>query len=136
MKTAVLLLVMLLVPGLPAPPALADDETPHEAVRAIIELYRVRDYETLIRERYTERHKAEAAGKMRELTDKFAGRLADEATLQKVISAYSECLEVTPVIIDNPYPQVTETNKVALFELKDGAFRLYLQKTGKWGFHM
>ena len=136
MKTGAVLLLALLAWSLPVPQALADEESPQQAVQAILELYRARDYQTLLRERYTERHKAEAAGKTRELADKFARRLADEATYQKVISAYSECLEVEPVITDNPYPQVTETDKVALFSLEGGPFKLYLQKTGKWGFHM
>jgi hypothetical protein len=132
-KIYTLVLMALLLPSLHA---FAGEETPHEAVQAIIELYQARDYETLIRERYTERHKAEALGKMRELTDKFAQRLAGEDTLEKVISAYSECLKVDPVITDNPYRQVTETGKVAEFPLEHGSFKLYQQKTGLWGFHM
>lgn len=133
MKLLLLCLVPLLAYGAPA----ADDgETPHEAVAAIIDLYRARDYTTLVRERYTERHKAEALGKMRELTDKFAERLADEDTLKRVIAAYSECLQVEPVITDSPYPQETETGRMAVFELDSGPLKLYQQTTGKWGFHM
>lgn len=131
------LLLLLLMTILPwGPPAVAAEETPHEAVKAIIELYRARDYEALIRERYTERHKAQALGKMRELTDKFAQRLADEDTLERVIAAYSECLQVDPVITDSPYRQETETGKVAVFNLENGPLKLYQQNTGKWGFHM
>ena len=133
MKIIIVLLIAVLAP---APYALASEETPHQGVRAMIELYQARDFATLIRERYTERHKAEAAGKMPELMDKYARRLAAEETLQQVISRYSECLEVDPVIADNPNPQVTETARIALFHLEAGTLKLYLQKTGKWGFHM
>jgi hypothetical protein len=90
----------------------------------------------LIHERYSEIDKAEDAGKVSELIEKFAQRFADKRKLQRVIGLYSRLLEVDPLIVDNPDPRVTETDKMALFGLEEDTFTLYLQKTGKWGFHM
>ena len=91
---------------------------------------------TLIRERYSEIYKAEAQGKVNELIESFSRRFSNEEKLQRVILIYEKCLEIGPEIVGNPSPRETETDKMAEFSLKENTVRLYLQKTGKWGFHM
>lgn len=133
MKLLYVLLFLLLALG---PNAFAGEETPHQAVQSIINLYEAKDFSTLIRERYTEIYKAEAAGKVDELIKKYTQRLSSETKLQQVISQYLKLLEVEAKITTNPIPRETESDSMALFSLEADTYKLYLQKTGKWGFHM
>ena len=133
MKFLFVLLVALLAP---ASVVLADEETSKQGVQAIIALYQARDFSALIRERYTEIYKAETVGKVDELVEKFSLRLADEGKLNRVIELYTQCLDVAPVVTTNPNPRETETPSMATYTLGEDTFNLYLQKTGKWGFHM
>lgn len=73
---------------------------------------------------------------MNELIESFSRRFSNEEKLQRVILIYEKCLEIGPEIVGNPSPRETETDKMAEFSLKENTVRLYLQKTGKWGFHM
>lgn len=116
--------------------AFAGEETPQQGLTTIITLYKTKSFERLIKERYTEIYKAEAVGKVDVLIKRFTQRFASEDKLQKVIKTLEKIQKVKPEIVVNPAPRETETKKMATFSLKDNAFKLYLQKTGKWGFHM
>ncbi|MCP4978796.1 MAG: hypothetical protein GY931_21835, partial [Maribacter sp.] len=63
-------------------------------------------------------------------------RFANEKKLNQIIAVFETLVDVKPDIVDNPMPRITETDKMAKFKMKNGEFKLYLQKNGKWGFHM
>lgn len=115
---------------------MAEQETPKEGLQAIISLYQSGDFDRLIKERYNEIHKAEAVGKVDELIARFSKRLAHKNRLDQVVQIYQSALDVTPELTENPYPQITETDQMAVFDVDGFILKLYLQKTGRWGFHM
>ena len=133
MKRMAVFLITLLVL---APNAFAAEETPQQGLTNIITLYKTKNFERLIRERYSEIYKAEALEKVEELIKKFSHRMSNEDKLQKVIRTLGEIQKVNPEIIVNSAPRETETEKMATFRFKENTYTLYLQKTGKWGFHM
>ena len=131
-----ILLALLIALLLISPTAAVAGETPQEAVQHIIDLYKTRNFDKLIHERYSEIYKAEAHGKVDQLVERVSSRFSNEKKLSSVIELYEIILKVEPEIVTNPAPRETETEKMAEFNLNKDTFRLYLQKTGKWGFHM
>ena len=111
-------------------------ETPGEALQIIITLYETRDFDTLIQERYAELYKAESQDEVKQLIDRFAKTFEDEDLLQEVIALYTQALSVPPEIQTNPAPQLTETATMAIYNIGETTLKLYLLKTGKWGFHL
>ncbi len=133
MKILSLILFSLLIVGTQS---FAGEETPEDGLKVIHILYKEKDYEKLIRERYTEIYKAEEAGKVNELIQIFSKRFSNEEKLSQVIAVFESLVDVKSEIVVNPKPRITETDKMAKFPTKNGEFKLYLQKNGKWGFHM
>ncbi len=118
------------------PQSFAGEETPEDGLKDILILYKEGNFEKLIKERYTEIYKAEEAGKVNELIQKVSNRFSNEKKLNQVIAVFETLVNVKPEIVDNPMPRITETDKMAKFQMENGEFKLYLQKNGKWGFHM
>lgn len=118
------------------PASYAAQETPQEALKIIMNLYKARDFNTLFRERYTELHKAKSEDEVKKIISRYAGKFAGDRLINKVVQIYSEALKSTPKIVKNPYPQVTETDKMAEFPITKNVLRVYLMKNGKWGFHL
>ena len=114
----------------------AGEETPEDGLKVILILYKEKNFEKLIKERYTEIYKAEEIGKVNELIQKFSKRFSNEKKLNQVIAVFESLVDVKPDIVVNHKPRITETDKMAKFPIKNGVFKLYLQKNGKWGFHM
>ena len=134
MKIFIILLLAILSI---TPYALAGEETPQEGVQSIIKLYEEKNFDILIRERYAEIYKAEAEGKVDVLIKRYSQKLSnDEKKLQQIIQILKRFSKVTPVLTVNPNPAVTETDKMAEFRDKKDTYKLYLLKTGKWGFHL
>jgi hypothetical protein len=133
MRILSLILLILLIG---APQSFAGEETPEDGLKVILTLYKEKNFEKLIKERYTEIYKAEEVGKVNELVQKFSKRFSNEKKLNQVITVFESLVDVTPEIVVNPMPRITETDKMAKFQMENGEFKLYLQKSGKWGFHM
>ena len=115
------------------------EETPHEAVKRIIALYKARDFETLIRERYTEIHKADNEEKVEKLIDVFRKRFSDDVNNKLAVEAYEKALGLEPEIKDSDIRQKGENGKMAVFSpggFDRGTMRLYQMENGKWGFHL
>ncbi len=133
MKISSLTLLFLLIV---VPLSFAGEETPEDGLKSILTLYKERNFEKLIKERYTEIYKAEEAGKVDVLIEKFTKRFSNEKMLNQVIAVFESLVDVKPEIVVNPMPRITESDKIAKFPTKNGEFKLYLQKNGEWGFHM
>ncbi|MCP4269277.1 MAG: hypothetical protein GY777_27530 [Candidatus Brocadiaceae bacterium] len=133
MKILFLIIISFLIV---VPQSFAGEENPEDGLKNILILYKEKKFEKLIKERYTEIYKAEEAGKVNELIQKFSNRFANEKKLNQVIAVFETLVDVKPNIVDNPMPRITETDKMAKFQMENGEFKLYLQKSGKWGFHM
>ncbi|NOR65017.1 MAG: hypothetical protein GQ468_03265 [Candidatus Scalindua sp.] len=133
MKSLTLILISVLIV---VPQSFAGEETPEDGVKVILILYKEKNFEKLIKERYTEIYKAEEIGKVNELIQKFSKRFSNEKKLNQVIAVFESLVDVKPDIVVNHKPRITETDKMAKFPIKNGEFKLYLQKNGKWGFHM
>ena len=134
--TVALVSISILVIAVTAQQASVQDETAAEGLDAILALYKTREFDQLIRERYSEIYKAQEAGKVDVLIEKFSQRFSDEKQLNDVVATLESLTGVQPEVVTNPNPRVTETEKMAKFPMEQGEFTLYLQKTGKWGFHM
>ncbi len=133
MKILSLTLFFLLIV---VPLSFAGEETPEDGLKSVLNLYKEKNFEKLIKERYTEIYKAEEAGKVDELIEKFTKRFSNEKLLNQVIAVFESLVDAKPEIVVNSMPRITESDKIAKFPIKNGEFKLYLQKNGKWGFHM
>jgi hypothetical protein len=133
MRILSLILLILLIG---APQSFAGEETPEDGLKVILTLYKEKNFEKLIKERYTEIYKAEEVGKVDELVQKFSTRFSNEKKLNQVIVIFESLVDIKPEIVVNSMPRITETDKMAKFPIKNGEFKLYLQTNGKWGFHM
>ena len=118
------------------PLSFAGEETPVQGMKAIIELYKTKNFDTLIRERYAEIHKAKSEDDISKLVTRFSERFSNEKKLKQVIQIYEMALQSKPVIKTNENPQITETDKIANFAIGEKSIKLYLLKSGKWGFHL
>ena len=128
--------IAILVIVVSAPKASVQEETAAKGLKSILALYKAREFDQLIRERYSEIYKAQETGKVDVLIEKFSQRFSAEKQLNEVVVILESFVGVEPEVVTNPNPRVTETDKMAKFPMEQGEFTLYLQKTGKWGFHM
>lgn len=131
MKT-VLLMIMFISSSIFA-------ETPKEGIAEILNLYKTKDVEKLVKERYTELHKAKTEKEVKQVIDMLKGLVSDEKTLKRLTDFLSELQLVEPVLSkqDPKYIQETETGDIAKFKAKSGrSYRLFKMKSGKWGFHL
>ena len=115
-------------------------ETPKEAAKALKALYETKNFEKLVKERYTELHKAKTDKDVQKVIDMISGQFSKEKNLKMILSIYDQLINVEPTVEDNPKPQQGESGKVAVFKVKFGdkeiPFKLYQMKNGKWGFHL
>lgn len=106
----------------------SESETPVQGIQSIIQLYEVRDFNSLIRTRYAEISKAENQEQIQMLIDRFTTRFEDEKKLNQAISTYKSVLQLTP--------ELSENDTVAIFRLDSGFIKLSQMPNGKWGFHL
>ena len=112
-------------------------EKPAQALDVLITLYEKKDFDTLVRERYTEIHKAKSDTEIKKLIEKYKKRYADADKLKQVVDFYKSAKKVKAIIGKAEIPQKTETGRVARFTLKSGpTLTLYEMKSGTWGFHL
>lgn len=114
----------------------ANEETPYQAIKEIMNLYKTKDFETLVKDRYAELHKAKSDTEVQKVIQMFSKKFSGDKILNRILAIYEITLAITPEIVENPNPQITETNKMAIFKMEKGEMKLYLLKTGKWGFHI
>lgn len=131
-----LISTILVVFALLVTPAFGGGESPQDAAKAIATLFKTKDFERIVKERYTEIYKAEKAGKVDDLVKKFSKRYSNESKLKSMVQFFESLQRIEPTIAKNPAPRVTETDKMAVFQTSKGEYKLYLQKSGKWGFHL
>ena len=114
-------------------------ETPKEGLIAITNFYKSKNMESLVKERYTEIHKAESIEDVQKIIDYLNKDISKEEKLKKYIEFFEALQKVEPEIYtkDSKYVQETETGEVAKFKLESGrTYRLYEMKDGRWGFHL
>ena len=115
-------------------------ETPKEAAKALKALYEAKDFEKLVKERYTELHKAKNDKDVQKIIDMISGQFSNEKNLKMILTIYDQLINTEPTIEEKANPQKSESGKVAVFKVKFGdkelPFKLYEMKNGKWGFHL
>ena len=104
------------------------EETPQAAIRAIMEHYRSREFDRLIRERYAEIGKAETEDKVAALVERFKKKFSGDERIKQAIAIYETALEIEPTMEND--------GNVAKFKLERGFVKLSKMKSGKWGFHL
>ena len=114
-------------------------ETPKEALQAIIKLYEGKNFEKLIKERYSEIHKADTPEKLKKFIEMFSKRYSNAKNLRIKLSFLKEGLKVEPEVFKNIDPNESEAEEMAHFPIKihdrEVEYILYKMKSGKWGFH-
>lgn len=103
-------------------------ETPEESIQAIVALFEIRDFDTLVRTRYAEIGKAEGEAQIQILIDRFAAQFQDDDALASAISTYNSALNVAP--------EFSASDSIATFSIASGIIRLSRMADGKWGFHL
>lgn len=135
----IFLTVLLIFAGKSFAEVEEEGESPKAALQAIIKLYESKDFEKLIKERYSEIHKADTAEKLKAFIEKFTKRFSSEKNLRIKISFLKEGLKVEPKIFKNIAPNENEDEEMAHFPIKihdrEVEYILYKMKSGKWGFH-
>lgn len=112
-------------------------EKPGEALQVITELYRVKDTKTLITKRYSELPDLASAKNIQKTRSILDKRLAKKAFADQMLTILELAQKSTPKVVLNPRPKLSETDQMAEFEIAEGqVLKLYLMKTGLWGFHM
>lgn len=115
-------------------------ETPKEAAKALRALYESKNFDKLVKERYTELHKAKSDKDVQKIIDMISGQFSNDKNLKMILGIYDQILNTEPTIKENSQPQKSESGKVAIFKVKFGdreiPFKLYQMKNGKWGFHL
>lgn len=114
-------------------------ETPQEGAKAILELLKARDYDTLFRQRYSEWHKVEAEGKdPKAAVKKLAARW--EKRHEAMVDLFTKLAAAEFEPGKNERPQKTETDELATATIslngRDIPYSLYRMKNGRWGFHL
>jgi len=112
-------------------------EKPADGLVAITDLYRSKDSKTLIMSRYSELPDGASEkmiAKMQSILDK---RLTKKTFADQILALLEKAQKSTPNLVINPRPKPSETTQMATFEIGKGQqLKLYLMKTGLWGFHM
>ena len=114
-------------------------ETAIEGLKEIKALYEAKNFEKLIKERYSEIHKAKDDAEVEKIIGFMKKRFGNEKNLNMVLKIYEGAEKVEPVIMKNPSPNESEDENMAVFKIKfhgkELPFNLYQMKNGKWGFH-
>jgi hypothetical protein len=112
-------------------------EKPADGLVAITDLYRAKDSKTLIMTRYSElpgQASEKMIAKMQNILDK---RLTKKTFADQMLVILEKAQKSAPVLVVNPRPKPSETHQMATFEVAEGQqVKLYLMKTGLWGFHL
>lgn len=115
-------------------------ETPKEGLKAIIKLYKSQDFEKLVKERYSELHKAKNEKDVQKVIEMLKKRFSQEKKREQMISFLESALKSPPKEIKNEKPQKTESGNIAKFKIEMKGrtieYKLYKMKTGLWGFHL
>ena len=104
MRILSLILLSLLIG---APQSFAEEETPEDGLKVILILYKEKNFEELIKERYTEIYKAEEVGKVDAIIQKLSKRFSNEKKLNQVIAVFESLVDVKPDIVVNSKPRIT-----------------------------
>ncbi len=116
-------------------------ETPREGLKAIIELYKTKNFKKLVQERYSELERfGRTEDIVNKLTEIFRKRYSNDKLLARTVSFLERALKAKPLIVKREDPQKGETGDVAKFKVvlnsRTVEYRLYKMKTGLWGFHL
>jgi hypothetical protein len=114
-------------------------ETPQEGLKEILNLYKTKNIDELVKKRYTELHKAKSETEVQQVIDMLTRQVTNEKSQKRLTDFFESILNVEPVISkqDPKYIQETETGDLAKFKAPSGrTYRLFKMKTGLWGFHL
>lgn len=103
-------------------------ESPEQAIKSIITLYKAKDFNSLIRTRYAELPKADNELQIQFLVDRFSKRFADEEKLKAAIKTYKSALKSKK--------EWSNGGNTVTFKLKKGFIMLSVMPDGRWGFHL
>ena len=110
-------------------------ETVEDGINAIIKLYKTGDFKKLVNERYAEIHKAKSEKEVNKIIEMYTKRFKNVKYLNQAIGAYTKALLIKPIMTTNENSQISETGQVATFKGDKFRIKLYMLKSGKWGFH-
>lgn len=100
------------------------------------ELHNSGNYATLVRQRYAEKGKLRGEEDYTKLISMMERRYGHADKKESMLKIFDEALKVDPVIEVNPNPQEHETDTMATFTTEQGPVKVYLMKSGLWGFHL
>ncbi|MDQ8181636.1 hypothetical protein [Pelagicoccus sp. SDUM812005] len=100
-------------------------ETPEQALKAIVELYKKNDWEHLVKERCLDARHAQSEAAVQELVDSLSSQFSDAETLQALVFSYEAALAAKP--------EIESEGTVAIFASDYGSVRLSKMDNGIWG---
>ncbi|MEM6853981.1 MAG: hypothetical protein AAF593_06185 [Planctomycetota bacterium] len=116
-------------------------ETPRAAAAEILKLLEAEDYDTLIRERYSEWTRILAMPESpspEQIIEQMAPRLAKQR--DALLGVYTQLADAEFNLQTNPSPQPGETDQMGTANVtyngQDLEAKLYLMENGRWGFHL
>lgn len=100
-------------------------ESPREALKAIVELYKAQDWEGLVRLRCLDTKHAGSEEAVEELIGNLSSQFSDEQFLAALVSSYEAALQSEP--------QMKAEGTVAVFSSEIGSVKLSRMDNGAWG---
>ncbi|MBD5779410.1 hypothetical protein IEN85_07880 [Pelagicoccus sp. NFK12] len=101
------------------------EETPKQALKEIVELYKKNDWEHLVKERCLEARHAQSEAAVQDLVNSLSSQFSDAETLDALVASYEAALSAEP--------QIESEGTVAIFASEMGSVRLSKMDNGAWG---
>lgn len=109
--------------------ALASDdslgETPQQGLKAIVELYKVQDWDGLVKERCLDTRYAPSKEEVQKLVSQISSQFSQDQSLSALITSYQAALSAKP--------SIEAGGTVAIFASDTGSIRLSKMENGLWG---
>ncbi|MDQ8184070.1 hypothetical protein [Pelagicoccus sp. SDUM812002] len=102
-----------------------EKETPRQALKVIVELYKKNDWEHLVKERCLDARHGQSEAAVQELVASLSSQFSDAGTLNALVTSYEAALKADP--------QINSEGTVAIFASEVGSVRLSKMYNGAWG---
>lgn len=103
----------------------AEEESPQEGLKAIVELYRTENWEGLVKERCLDTRHAQSAEEVQKLVQQLSSQFSEDDSLSALVTSYQAALSAEP--------QIEQEGSVAIFASETGSVRLSKMENGAWG---
>lgn len=100
-------------------------ETPNAALEEILELHKIRDFDTLIRTRCFEGVNSTSEEQISELVERYCSRCSSDGKLRDLIAVFTHASAQSPVLRDN--------GRTAVFQWEYGTLTLTKMENDRWG---